>query len=191
MKRQIFTYAIALLLLFSANGCKDKGAGVCYHVRPEMYEAIHSYAEAFPDYDAFLIMPSTILPDVYKNNKPGYIVGPLFRGMLPLCRGAAVVKLFDIGGKRVFLYSRGAALFEECLKQDDVHSNNKTDKTISIRYTEKKINPKFASDCLMNYLTRGEFLYYDNDSLHVVKRPDERFLPILREDYCMIDDSGL
>lgn len=134
--------------------------------------------EQYIDEDSLNHISYMILPvsECVKNDPSlkGFVIGPLYKYPWNSFKEERCCQVHCYKGKRIYLYTNVADLFEMPIAQDSVEYCK--------RDTCLLVDDIYLTDASLNYFKRAWLMKYSNGKLVSQKNIDTLFLPIIKKD---------
>ena len=172
-KNKLLTIAQSITLALAMASCTNKHP---YQVRQDCYAAIESYVACHKEYTSFLLLSTRKLFNE-DGNHPGFLIGPLYKGLDKELKDFAPIELLEVGGKKIYLFSDVSYLTS--------NDNNPTihyckpDSTLLLSYDNQQT---YCHYHLTNYLKRAKLLFFEQGKLRISNSPDTLYLPTIKID---------
>ena len=167
------TVVLSIILALATAGCTPKKS---YQVRPDCYAAMKAYVAVHKEYNGFLLLSTQKLFNE-DGTHPGFLIGPLYKGLDKELKDFAPTEFLEIDGRKVYLFSEVSYL----LNNDHIPISDyfKPDSILILSYGQQRI---YNHNRLINYLKRAKLLYFEQGKLRISNSPDTLYLPVIKID---------
>ena len=172
-KNKFLTITLSIALALAMVGCTNKRP---YQVRQDCYAAIESYVACHKEYTSFLLLSTQKLFNE-DGNHPGFLIGPLYKGLDKELKNFAPIEFLEVDGKKVYLFSEVSYLTNN--DNNPINNYCKPDSTLLLSYDNHQIYCHYR---LVNYLKRAKLLFFEQDKLCISNSPDTLYLPTIKID---------
>ena len=172
-KNKLLTITLSITLALAMAGCTNKCP---YQVRKDCYAAIETYVASHKGYNSFLLLSTQKLFNE-DGTHPGFLIGPLYKGLDKELKGFAPIEFLEVAGKNIYLFSDVSYLTS--------NDNNPTihyckpDSTLLLSYDNQQTYCHYR---LANYLKRAKLLFFEQGKLRISNSPDTLYLPTIKID---------
>ena len=170
---KILAVALSIILALATVGCTQKRP---YQVRKDCYTAIKAYVAEHKECNSFLLLSTQKLFNE-DGKHPGFLIGPLYKGLDKELKDFAPTEFLEIDGRKVYLFSEVSYL----LNNDHIQISDyfKPDSVLIFSYGQQRI---YNHNRLINYLKRAKLLYFEQGELRISNSPDTLYLPVIKVD---------
>ena len=98
---KILAVALSIILALATVGCTQKRD---YQVRRDCYTAIKAYVAEHKECNSFLLLSTQKLFNE-DGKHPGFLIGPLYKGLDKELKDFAPTEFLEIDGRKVYLFS--------------------------------------------------------------------------------------
>jgi hypothetical protein len=170
---KILAVALSIILALATVGCTQKRD---YQVRRDCYTAIKVYVAEHKECNSFLLLSTQKLFNE-DGTHPGFLIGPLYKGLDKELKDFAPTEFLEIDGRKVYLFSEVSYL----LNNDHIPISGylKPDSVLILSYDQQRI---YNHNRLINYLKRAKLLYFEQGKLRICNSPDTLYLPVIKVD---------
>ena len=98
-KNKLLTIAQSITLVLAMASCTNKHP---YQVRQDCYAAIESYVACHKEYTSFLLLSTRKLFNE-DGNHPGFLIGPLYKGLDKELKDFALTDFLEVDAKKRFI----------------------------------------------------------------------------------------
>ena len=95
-KNKLLTIAQSITLALAMASCTNKHP---YQVRQDCYAAIETYVASHKEYNSFLLLSTRKLFNE-DGTHPGFLIGPLYKGLDKELKNFAPIEFLEVDGKK-------------------------------------------------------------------------------------------
>lgn len=172
-KNKLLTIAQSITLALAMAGCTNKHP---YQVRQDCYAAIETYVASHKEYNSFLLLSTQKLFNE-DGTHPGFLIGPLYKGLDKELKNFAPIEFLEVDGKKVYLFSEVSYLTNN--DNNPINNYCKPDSTLMLSYDNQQTYCHYR---LVNYLKRARLLFFEQGKLRISNSPDTLYLPTIKID---------
>ena len=170
---KILAVALSIILALATVGCTQKRP---YQVRRDCYTAIKAYVAEHKECNSFLLLSTQKLFNE-DGKHPGFLIGPLYKGLDKELKNFAPIEFLEVDGKKVYLFSEVSYLTNN--DNNPITNYCKPDSTLLLSYDNQQTYCHYR---LVNYLKRAKLLFFEQGKLRISNSPDTLFLPTIKID---------